>query len=124
MSDAYHDFQQGLTLLRDGHPHAAVLPLERARAEEPDKGSIREALARAYFNSQQFSAARDEFARTLDLNPSNDYAHFGLGLALLRLGEPVESRAHLRMAVAMNPDETLYRRALDRATARAQAQGG
>lgn len=109
---AYEDFQRGLQLLSEGHPHAAVQPLERARDLEPMKGSVREALARAYYNSQRYSAARDEFAETLALSPSNDYAHFGLGLCLVKLGERDTGRGHLKMALAMNPASEEYRRAV------------
>lgn len=108
----YEDFQRGMKLLSEGHPHAAVLPLERARDLEPMKGSVREALARAYYNSQRYRAARDEFAETLALNPSSDYAHFGLGLCLVRLGERDAARGHLKLALAMNPSSEEYQRAL------------
>lgn len=112
---AYEEFRRGLDLLRDGNPHAAVQPLERARELEPTKSSIREALARAYFNSQQVGAAREEFSNTLEIDPANDYAHFGLGLALLRLGDLPAARGHLKLAVVMNPEEEHYARALARA---------
>ncbi|HLF99112.1 MAG TPA: tetratricopeptide repeat protein [Acidimicrobiia bacterium] len=110
--EAYDEFQRGLELLRAGRPHAAVPPLERARALEPAKGSIREALARAYFNSQRFRAARDEFAEIVESDPASDYAHFGLGMCLVRLGERQGALGHLRLAVAMNPNSEDYQRAL------------
>ena len=75
-------------LLDSGNTHAAVVALERARDLEPDKGSIREALARAYFRTQRIDAARAEFEKVLELDPVNDYAHFGLGLCLLRVRGP------------------------------------
>lgn len=109
---AYDHFQRGMELLEGGSAHAAVPALERARDLEPGKGSVREALARAYFNSQQYRAAREEFAETIAINPANDYAHFGLGLCLLRLGDPQTARGHLRLALAMNPESEHYRRAL------------
>ena len=55
--------------------------LERARELEPDKGSVRETLARAYYSTRRFGDAKAEFARAIELDPVNDYAHFGLGLA-------------------------------------------
>lgn len=109
---AYEAFQQGMQLLTDGHPHAAAMSLERARSLEPEKGSVREALARAYYNSRRFEAARDEFAETVAISPTNDYAHFGLGLCCMRLGDPVTARGHLKLAVAMNPEPDHYHRAL------------
>jgi Flp pilus assembly protein TadD len=109
--DAYTAFQDGLRLLESSDAHAAVVVLERARDLEPDKGSIRETLARAYFRCGRYPAAAAEFDRALELDPVNDYAHFGLGLSLLRVGERDRARGHLKLAVAMRPlDE--YRAAL------------
>jgi Flp pilus assembly protein TadD len=103
-------------LLASSNPHAAVVALERARDLEPDKGSIREALARAYFGTGQFREARSEFAQAVELDPVNDYAHFGLGLALLRAGDRTGARRHLKLAVAMRPLEE-YQQALAQVSA-------
>ena len=100
---AYGAFQDGLALLHSGDVHAAVVALERARTLEPAQGSIREALARAYFRIGRHRDAATEFEYAVDLDPVNDYAHFGLGLSLLRVGEPARARRHLKLAVAMRP---------------------
>jgi Flp pilus assembly protein TadD len=92
-----------------------VVVLERARDLEPDKSSVRETLARAYFRTGRFSAAAAEFARTVEIDPVNDYAHFGLGLCLLRQGDRLGARRHLKLALAMRPDQEHYRDALARA---------
>lgn len=115
MESAYEAFQEGTRLLESENPHAAVVALERVRDLEPDKASVREALARAYFRSGRFSAASAEFARTVEIDPVNDYAHFGLGLCLLRQGDRLGARRHLKLAVAMRPDQADYRNALARA---------
>jgi Flp pilus assembly protein TadD len=75
---------------------------------------VRETLARAYFRTGRFPAAGEEFARTVELDPVNDYAHFGLGLCLLRQGDRLGARRHLKLAVAMRPDQADYRNALSR----------
>ena len=111
---AYEAFQEGSRLLEDSHPHAAAVALERARDLEPDKGSIREALGRAYFRCGRFPAAGSEFARAVEIDPVNDYAHFGLGLCLLRTGDRAGARRHLKLAVAMRPRDE-YREALAQA---------
>jgi Flp pilus assembly protein TadD len=116
MKSAYEAFQDGTRLLASQNPHAAIVPLERARDLEPDKGSVRETLARAYFRIGRFHAARDEFARAVEIDPVNDYAHFGLGLCLLRQGDRVGARRHLKLAVAMRPANADYRRALSKTT--------
>jgi Flp pilus assembly protein TadD len=115
--EAYARFQEGSRLLESGNTHAAVVALERARDLEPEKGSIREALARAYFRSQRVEAARAEFEKVLELDPVNDYAHFGLGMCLLRKGDRAAARGHLKMATIMRPEEEAYQDALRQATA-------
>jgi len=116
-SEAYARFQEGSRLLDSGNTHAAVVALERARDLEPEKGSIREALARAYFRSQRVEAARVEFEKVLELDPVNDYAHFGLGMCLLRKGDRAAARGHLKMATIMRPEEEAYQDALRQASA-------
>jgi len=112
--NAYSLFMTGSELLATGNAHAAVLPLERARDLEPGKGSVREALARAYFRSGRFASAHDEFAAAVDIEPTNHYAHFGLALCLERLGRIEEARGHVKMAVVMVPEVDDYREALAR----------
>jgi Flp pilus assembly protein TadD len=118
MESAYDAYQEGTRLLASENPHAAVIALERARDLEPDQGSVRETLARAYFRSGRFPAAREEFARAVEIDPVNDYAHFGLGLCLMRQGDRLGARRHLKLAVAMRPEQADYRRALAEVTER------
>jgi Flp pilus assembly protein TadD len=113
--EAFSAFQEGSHLLATDNPHAAATVLERARDLEPGKGSIREALARAYYATGRVAAAEAEFAAAVEIDPVNDYAHFGLGLCRLRAGDRTRARGHLRLAVAMRPHPE-YRRALDRAS--------
>jgi Flp pilus assembly protein TadD len=112
--NAYDWFMEGQRLLGDGNPSGAVLALERARDLEPEQGSIRETLARAYFRTGRFAAAEAEFAQALEIDPVNDYAHFGLGLCRERLGDRERARGHLKMAIVMRPESDDYRDALAR----------
>jgi Flp pilus assembly protein TadD len=114
VQDAYGAFQEGTRLLAHGDVHAAAVALERARELEPEKGSIREALARAYFRTGRFAAAEEEFRAVVEGDPVNDYAHFGLGMCRMRAGDLVGARRHLRLAVAMRPESADYRAALAR----------
>jgi len=111
---AYRAYAEGKRLLERESPHAAAVALERARDLEPDQGSIRESLGRAYFRTGRFREAEEEFARVVELDPVNDYAHFGLGLCLARTGDATGARRHLKLAVAMRPDAGHYQRALRR----------
>jgi len=112
--DAYHAFREGTRLLESSDVHAAVVVLERARALEPEQGSVREALGRAYFRTGRVDDAAGEFAKAVELDPVNDYAHFGLGLCLGRAGDDRGARRHLRLATVMRPDNADYRRELAR----------
>ena len=111
---AYDLFQRGHALLDGRHFAQAAIVLERANRVEPGKGSILEALGRAYFNSGQAEPARVAFEALLEIDPSSHYGHYAMGQCLKRLGEVDRARTHLRLAVALSPDEPLYRQALDR----------
>ena len=113
----YDLFTRGSALLEAGDYAAAAIPLERARAYEPDKTSIREALGRAYFHSQRYVEARDEFAAVVERSPVNDYAHFCLGRAFQMTGHRVDARRHFKLAAGLRPDRKDYREYLSRVQA-------
>jgi Flp pilus assembly protein TadD len=83
---------------------------------------VREALARAQFDAGWYPAAAENFRMIVEAIPADDYAHFGLGLALARSGEPGQAAEYLALAAAMRPDLPHYSAALRdvRATLRAQ----
>jgi Tfp pilus assembly protein PilF len=116
MNEAYERFQAGLEYLASANAQAAVVALERARELEPEQGSIREALARAYFRTRRFEEAEEEFAKALEIDPVNDYAHFGIGLCRLRAGDRDRARGHFKLATVMRPESEDYRDALARAS--------
>jgi len=111
---AYSLLQRGQQLLTRRHHAQAAIVLERAARLEPGKGSILEALGRAYFNSGQPDRARETFEALLEVDPSAHYAHYGLAQALRKLGRRDEARTHLRLACALDPRSELYRGALAR----------
>ena len=95
--DAYDAFCHGTWLLEAREYRQAAVALERAKALEPDKGSIREALGRAYLSSRSYHRAAEEFAAAVELSPTDGYAHYGLARSLDRLGDPMAAR-HYRLA--------------------------
>jgi Flp pilus assembly protein TadD len=88
--------------------------LGRAKLIEPEKASIREALGRALFLSGRWRRARREFAKVVQLNPSDDYAHFALAMACERTGEMERARGHAKLAAALRPGTEDYERILRR----------
>ena len=111
---AYDLLQRGHALLDGRHFAQAAIVLERADRLEPRRGSILEALGRAFFNSGQAERARETFEALLEVDPSSHYGHYALGQSLKRLGRRAEAGTHLRLAVALSPGTSLYREALDR----------
>ena len=111
---AYALLQRGHDLMRSRHHAQAATVLARAARIEPRKGSILEALGRAYYNSGQHERAAETFEALLDVDPSAHYAHYALGQSLKQLDRPREARTHLRLAVALSPYSRLYQGALDR----------
>ena len=126
--DPHEWYQRGLELLSRGSPAAAAQVLQRAAAAEPGSRSVREALARAQFDAGRYEEAADNFRVIVEASPSDDYANFGLGLALARTGNHAAAAEYLALAAAMRPDDPHYTEALRsvRATLRARktAEGG
>lgn len=85
---------------------------------------VREALARAQFDAGWYPLAAENFRMIVEASPADDYAHFGLGLALARGGDPAKAAEYLALAAAMRPDLPHYSQALRevRATLRARGQ--
>ena len=113
MENAYSLLARGHQLLEERHAAQAAIVLERAKELEPNKASIREALARAYYNSGRFESSTKEFDKALEIEPTNHYAHFGIGLCFSKLGDRAAALRHLKIAIAMEPDER-YKEALIR----------
>jgi len=120
--DVHSWYTSGLDLLRKGSPAAAAQVLQRAANAEPGSLSVREALARAQFDTGQYEAAAANFRTIVEVSPTDDYAHFGLGLALARSGEHEAAAEYLALAAAMRPDRKPYTDALHqvRATLRSR----
>lgn len=113
----YEWYTRGLELLRAGSAGAALQLLTRAAEAEPGSHSIREALARAQFGVRRFDAAAESFRWIVDEEPAEDYARFGLGLSLSRMGDFEGAVKELALAAAMRPENEDYAKALRHARA-------
>ena len=124
--EVYDWYRRGLDRLGKGDAAAAAVLLGHAHAEEPESKAIREAMARAQFNSRRYADSARTFRSLVEDNPSDDYAHFGLGLALSRLGDHSAAAGHLAMASVMRPETEHYADALAsvRATLREDGESG
>lgn len=107
--DVYEEYISGFQYLKKGMLNEAIFHLRRAKTAEPFKTSIREALARAYFMSGRFDKSEKEFSFIIHLKPDCDYAYFGAGLSLIKLGEKEKGLEKLKIACALNPSNQIYR---------------
>lgn len=71
-------------------------------------------MGRALFMSGKPRPARREFAKTVQLNPTDDFAHYALARACERTGERIRALAHAKLAVALRPGVEEYERILRR----------
>lgn len=117
----YEWYQRGMQLLAERHPAAAATLLARAAEVEPASRSILEALARAQYDAGRYEESMDAFTALIAVSPTDDYAHFGLGLAASKAGQLALAAEHLALAVAMRPDLGHYARALRGVRARQSA---
>ncbi len=117
----YEWYRRGLDLLASGDAAAAATLLTRAAEAEPGSRSVLEALARAQYDTGRYREAIDSFTELAAVNPTDDYAQFGLGMAASRAGELGLAAEHLALAVAMRPDLGHYARALRGVRARRAA---
>ena len=108
MSETYDLFQQGRSHLAKGMPAQATVPLEKAKRQEPDKASIREALGIAYFRIHRYEEAESEFRKMLELAPVDDYAHYALGRCLEKQGREAEANGHYKLASSLRPGQADY----------------
>lgn len=121
---AYEWLHRGLDLLARGHAAAAAVLLQRAVDAEPGQASLLEALGRAQYDAGRHAEAARTFAELVELSPDADYARFGLGLSLSRVGRFAEAVEQLALAAAMRPQNTEYADRLRQARATLAAQRG
>ena len=120
--NVYELYEQGRRRLDDGQPQAAAEVLELAVEHAPHSALLRETLGRAYFATARVQKARTQFEHALALDPTDAYAHFGVGRCHEREGSLPDAAKHYKLACALN-DRRAYASALERVQGRLQASG-
>jgi len=65
-------------------------------------------LAEVYYSQQRYDLALRELKRSLEVDPTYDYTHFGLGEILIRMRRYEEAIAEFRKAIKLRPDRIEY----------------
>ena len=116
--DLLAEYRRAIMFFEAGDPSGAVRLLEPIVEAEPENSSVRQLLARAYFQAAQLGRAEEQLRALVDRDPSDHYAHHVLGRTLERLNRPSDALRHLRIAVAMRAQNDDYRTALRRVETR------
>ncbi|MBE1485328.1 tetratricopeptide repeat protein [Plantactinospora soyae] len=116
--DLLAEYRRATMYFETGDPSGAARLLEPIVAAEPDNASVRQLLARAYFQSAQLARAEEQLRALVERDPSDHYAHHVLGRTLERVGRPTEALRHLRIAAAMYAANDDYRTAVQRVQTR------
>jgi predicted Zn-dependent protease len=116
--DLLAEYRRAIMFFEAGDPCGAVRLLEPIVEAEPGNSSVRQLLARAYFQAAQLGRAEEQLRALVDRDPSDHYAHHVLGRTLERLNRPSDALRHLRIAVAMRAENDDYRTALRRVETR------
>ncbi|SCL40546.1 Tetratricopeptide repeat-containing protein [Micromonospora pallida] len=116
--DLLEEYRRAAMFFEAGDPTGAVRLLEPIVAAEPGNASVRQLLARAYFQTAQLGRAEEQLRVLVDQDPSDHYAHHVLGRTLERLNRPADALRYLRIAAAMNSANDEYRKALQRVETR------
>lgn len=110
MTEAYYHYKTGKNLSKKKNFLKAIMHFEKAKAIEPEKGSIRESLARAYYNCGFYVSAKKNFKKAIEIDATNDFAHYGLSMALIKIGRIKKAKGHIRIALSMKPKSEKYKK--------------
>jgi predicted Zn-dependent protease len=116
--DLLEEYRRAEMFFEAGDPSGAARLLEPIVEAEPDNASVRQLLARSYFQSAQLGRAEEQLREIIARDPSDHYAHHVLGRTLERQGRAQEALSHLRIAAAMKSGHPEYDEALRRVSAR------
>ena len=92
----------------EGRNFETIRLLEPRKNEFSSSAKYLFTLGLSYYNSGNYSGARDLFTKAIALNPSLAQAHYLKGNSLARLGSPELALVEYEEAVRLAPDKFLY----------------
>ena len=61
-----------------------------------------------------YKSAKKNFGKAIDIDAVNDFAHFGMGLCLVKENKMNMAVGHFKIARFMKPNSPIYNRAVKR----------
>lgn len=99
-------YNLALVLVQRGRTEESLPLLDGLIADRPEDRDFRFARGHALFTATRFPEAADEFARVLDLDPSNRRAAFGYARALTEAGRRDAAMAAWTRYLELDPDSS------------------
>jgi arylsulfatase A-like enzyme/Flp pilus assembly protein TadD len=92
-----------LDAVQEGKPEKAVMPLQQVIAAQPNSYLPRYVLGLALANQQQYPGAIEQLHRAIELQPESPWAHYEMGLCLMKTNDAKTAAVHLEIATARLP---------------------
>ncbi len=86
-----------------------IQELERRASQDPDDEAIWTELGNAYFDSDQYIKAIENYQRSLEIDPGNANVWTDMGIMYRRIGEPRKAIDAFDRAVAEDPSHQMSR---------------
>ena len=101
---------KAVELVRKGQVDMAIQDLTALRDQNPDAGTVRVGLAKAFVGKRQADAALAELAKAAELDPKLAEAHFQTGFVQhVMKNDAAKALAAYEKAVALEPGSATYR---------------
>ena len=98
--------------LDDGKPEKAIPVLRQVLASQPDLYLAQFAMGTALFQQQHYAEAFGFLHKAIELEPESPWAHYTMGLGLMKTGDFQTSDIHLKIAARRLPGSVPLRAAL------------
>lgn len=96
-------YQQGLTLLEQGHLDQAIARLTEALVEPHNERNVRNALGIAHQRKGSVATALGEFRKVIALDAGSPDAHLNYGTVLLATGDAMQAEKEFRTCLELDP---------------------
>ena len=99
---------KGMALIRLHQYETAIASLNRCIPPEEELGKHIGSIAEIYLMIEDPQKAVDEYDRALKINPRNEFAWFGIMVALMRVGREEDAKQAFLKGISVDPMASFY----------------